>query len=105
MAVKKHVKTLTVSFPGGKRVDVEMDGKTVPTDQPKKDGGEDSAPAPFQLFLISIAACAGVYAQEFCHARKISTEGMKSTMQCDYDTDLKRFSKMTIELTLPEGFP
>ena len=51
--------TMIVTFPGGKRVDAEYDGFTIKTDQSPKGGGEGSAPQPFDLFLASIATCAG----------------------------------------------
>ena len=53
--------TMIVTFPGGKRVDAEYGGFTVRTDQPPQSGGEGSAPQPFDLFLASIATCAGIY--------------------------------------------
>ncbi|WP_091348654.1 OsmC family protein [Anaerobranca gottschalkii] len=40
-------------------------------------GGEGSAPTPFDLFLSSIATCAGVYALGFCQSKGLSTEGLK----------------------------
>lgn len=98
-------KVLTVEFAGGKRVDVKIDGKVVKTDQSRENGGEGSAPEPFDHFLAAIAACAGVYALEFCSARNISTEGMEFRMICERDEKLKRYATMTLELTLPRDFP
>lgn len=94
-----------VSFPGGKKADAEMEGTVVRTDQAVEDGGEGSAPQPFQLFLASIAACAGIYAVEFCNARKLSTEGMALTMACDFDREQRLYTEMTLDLRLPAGFP
>ncbi len=97
--------TVEVSFPGGKRVDAKIGDKIIKTDQPVKEGGEGSAPEPFRLFLASIATCAGGYALEFCRARNIPTDGMALTMTCDFDPEVKRYRKMTIDLKLPDGFP
>lgn len=36
------MKDITVTFPGGKRVDAHYDGRTVETDQSVKNGGEGS---------------------------------------------------------------
>ncbi len=36
------MKDITISFPGGKRVDAHYDGRTVHTDQSVKNGGEVS---------------------------------------------------------------
>jgi putative redox protein len=79
--------------------------QVVKTDQPVALGGEGSASNPFQLFLASIAACSGYYALEFCLSRGISTEGMRLTMEKDFDPKAKRLSRVALALTLPSGFP
>ena len=71
---------------------------------PKYDG-EGSAPEPFDLFLSSIACCAGIFALNFCQARKLSTEGLGLKMECVRDEQKKLFSRMNLILTLPDGFP
>jgi len=71
---------LEVSFPGGKRVDVRIRDFEIATDQPVKSGGEASAPQPFDLFLASMAACAGFYALNFCQSRTIPTAGLGLSM-------------------------
>ena len=57
---------MIVTFPGGARVDAQFGPHTIATDQPPQAGGEDSAPAPFALFLASIGTCAGIYVLGFC---------------------------------------
>lgn len=96
---------ITVSFPGGKRVDAQVGDLTVATDQPVELGGDGSAAAPFDLFLASIAACAGVYALGFCQARGLSTEGLGLVQRHTVDPDSHLVSRVTLELTLPVGFP
>ena len=96
---------LEVTFPGGKKVDAKIGKFVIKTDQAVWAGGEGSAPEPFQLFLASIATCAGIYALSFCQSRKINTEGMFLTMECEWDKERKRYRKFSINLKLPEGFP
>ena len=98
-------KIIDVSFPGGKRVDARIGETVIKTDQSLRNGGDESAPEPFQLFLASIATCAGIYALEFCLARKLSPEGLSLRMSCERDPEVKRYTSMTIDLRLPEGFP
>jgi len=98
-------KTIAVEFSGGKRVDARMDGVLIPTDQTTERGGEGTAPAPFQLFLASIATCAGIYALEFCQARELSSKGMALTMSYEWDEKKHAIEKMHIDLKLPPGFP
>lgn len=96
---------IEVSFPGNLKVEAKIGDFVVPTDQPEKSGGDNSAPNPFALFACSIATCAGFFAVKFCNSRKLSTEGMKLTMDYDWDKELKKYPKMTLQLTLPEEFP
>jgi putative redox protein len=96
---------LIVSFPGGKRVDARFKGFTVHTDQSPQGGGEGSAPEPFDLFLASIATCAGVYVKGYCDARSIPTEGLGLEMRVERDEARHRVARLALEIRLPEGFP
>ncbi len=97
--------TMTVSFPGGKRVDAEYDGFTIRTDQSPRGGGEGTAPQPFDLFLASIATCAGIYVKGFCDSRQIATEGLGLSMHVEPDPATHRIGRLVLEIHLPEGFP
>ncbi len=99
------IKTIEVGFPGGKRVDAIIDDRTIQTDQRAENGGEGAAPEPFELFLASIATSAGIYAHGFCQARDIGTVGLGLTMSCEKDLEAKLYKKISLKLTLPEGFP
>jgi len=96
---------IEVRFPGNLQVEAKIGDFVIATDQPEKSGGDGSAPSPFVLFASSIATCAGYFALKFCRAREIDTTGMKVKMSYDWDKEQKRYPKMTLELTLPEGFP
>lgn len=98
-------KRIEVSFPSGKRVDAHIENMTVPTDQPVANGGTGTAPEPFQLFLASIATCAGIYALEFCRTREIRTEGMVLILDYEMDEKNQVCRKLNIDLNLPAGFP
>jgi ribosomal protein S12 methylthiotransferase accessory factor len=99
---------IKITFPGGKRVDAEMNGFTIHTDQPLKYGGANSAPSPFDLFLASIGTCAGIYVLGFCDERKISTEHISLVQRLEYGKkeDGKTFlDKIVIEILVPPEFP
>ena len=97
--------TMIVSFPGGKRVDAEYGGFTIRTDQPPQGGGEVTAPPPFDLFLASIATCAGIYVKGYCDARGIATEGLGMEMRIEREPEKHRVVRLVLEIRLPEGFP
>ena len=96
---------IDVSFPGGKRVDARVGAFVVHTDQPSGQGGEGSAVAPFDLFLASLATCAGLYVLAFCQARGISTNGIGLRQQVEVDPATKLPSRIRLELSLPPSFP
>ena len=84
-------RTITVSFPGKLVVAAESGSFTIRTDQPEKSGGDNTAPSPSDLFIASVATCAG------------STMSLK--MAYDWNKETKRYGTFSIELKLPEGFP
>lgn len=98
---------MKITFPGGMKVNAELNGRVISTDQPVGDGGEGSAPTPYDYFLASVGTCAGVYVLSFCRQRRIATEGMSLTQRVEFVTDdgKRRLARVAIEITLPPGFP
>jgi len=99
------METIEVSFPGGKRIDAKVGDFTIQTDQPTRYGGKASAAAPFELFLASLATCAGIFAWNFCETRNISSDGLALKMECIDDEKLKMIGETRFYLTLPVDFP
>ena len=95
---------IRLSFPGGKRVEATMGGHHIVTDQTLAHGGDDSAPEPFELFLASLATCAGLYVVAFCQTRGISTEGLE-LVQRHVLNDGGLLTDVSMEIHLPREFP
>ncbi len=96
---------MKVTFPGGKRVDAEYKGFVIKTDQPVYAGGDGTAPAPFDLFMASIATCAGLYVLGFCQNRDIPLDEASVVMRIHKSAEKKMIEKIDIELQLPPEFP
>jgi ribosomal protein S12 methylthiotransferase accessory factor len=94
-----------ITFGGGKKVDAQVRGFTVSTDQPIADGGHNSAPSPFELFLASIGACAGFYVLSFCQARAIPTAGIKLMQTIHRNDTTHMVDRIDIDIALPADFP
>jgi ribosomal protein S12 methylthiotransferase accessory factor len=105
MTTTSALDEMTVSFPGGKRVEATYGELRIPTDQPPSNGGEGSAPAPFDLFLASLATCAGYYVLAFCQGRDIPTAGVALRCRWQRDPERHRVSSIRLEVVLPEAFP
>jgi len=96
---------IRVFFPGGKRVDADLGSRVIRTDQPTAKGGGGTAPGPFDLFLSSLATCAGFYVLSFCQTRGIPTDGIELVQHHQFDPVTHRLSHVEIDLELPPTFP
>lgn len=94
-----------VTFSGGLRVDARAGRHVIRTDQPIPAGGEDSAPAPFVLFLGSIATCAGIYVLQFCRQRGIPADGIRVVQRVEHKPSTGMIGKVTLEIQVPPEFP
>ncbi len=95
---------MTVTFPGGRRVNVSCGDFEIATDQSVKNGGDASAPEPFELFLASLASCAGAYVAGFCGRRDLSTADLRLSQRWERDSK-GRLAKITLHIEVPESFP
>ena len=96
---------LIVTLPGGKKVDAALGSHVIRTDQPVAAGGEDSAPAPFGLFLAAIGTCAGIYVAGFCQKRGLPTEGIRLLQRNHFDRETGALQKVDIDVEVPPTFP
>jgi ribosomal protein S12 methylthiotransferase accessory factor len=96
---------MKINFPGGKKVNAEYNGFTHKTDQPQAGGGENSAPQPFDLFLVSLGTCAGIYVLSFCQKRGIDMRGIELRQGMEYDPQTHLIGRIDIEIILPPSFP
>ncbi len=96
---------MTITFGGGLKVDAEVNGRVIQTDQPVKAGGEGSAPEPYTLFLASIGTCAGIYVLSFLKSHGLPTEGVHLVQRMAYDDATHRMAKIDLVIVVPAGFP
>ena len=97
---------MEVYFPGNKKVYASYKGFTVETDQPAGAGGDGTALAPFDLFLVSLGTCAGIFVLQFMQQRNLSTDGAGLTMRIvERDPESHLITKIDLEIKLPADFP
>ncbi|MCP6623421.1 OsmC family protein, partial [Klebsiella pneumoniae] len=92
-----------VTFPGGKKVNAELGGMVIPTDQPVESGGEGTAPSPYDYFLASIGTCAGFYVLAFCQQRGIATENISLRQAMEFTPTAdgrKKLSRVQMEIVV-----
>lgn len=96
---------LQVHFPGGLAVEASYRGFSIRTDQPEKYGGGGSGPPPFDLFLASIATCAGFYALQFLRKRDLPTDGLALSLEPITAEAGGRIGELKMTVDLPPDFP
>jgi len=97
-------KELIITLDGGRRVTAHIGGHQIRTDQPVSNGGEDSAPSPFDVFLASLGTCAGIFVQGFCATRGIDTGGIRIHELPHYDAQ-GTLKSVELAIDLPGDFP
>jgi len=96
---------MTMSFDGGMRVTAHYDGFAIATDQAVDDGGDASAPQPYDLFLASLATCAAFYVLRFCQKRDLSTDGIRVVQTWRREEGSKRMAQIALRIEVPDTFP
>jgi putative redox protein len=96
---------MEITFEGGKVVTAHTKSHSIRTDQPLDNGGENTAPSPFELYLASIGTCAGIYVKSFCDNRKIPTDRIKIIQKTEFSEETGLPVNITIDIKLPDDFP
>lgn len=96
---------IQVTLEEGQKVNARLGKHLVKTDQKEYAGGEDSAPAPFDYFLVSLATCAGIFIKVFCEKRGIDSSGIRLVQKHRTDPETRKLTGIDIEVRLPADFP
>ena len=96
---------MEITFDGGKVITAHLNGHTIRTDQPVRDGGSNTAPSPYDLFLASIGTCAGIYVKSFCDQRDIPSENITIIQSIEFDGQTRLPANIKLDIKLPDDFP
>ena len=96
---------MEIKLMGGQKIFADYKGFTIETDQSVKDGGDNSAPTPSDLFFVSLGTCSGLYALRFCEKRQIDTEKLKISMALQSNPKTHMVEKIVFKVNLPPDFP
>jgi putative redox protein len=96
---------LRVGHRGGDKFDINIRGHVVSVDQPVKDGGEDTAPTPTELFIASLASCVAFYARRYLTRHNLPTDGLAVDATFAMGAKPARVAGIQMRLIVPEGVP
>lgn len=89
---------------GERRFVVKVRDFEVATDLPERSGGGNTAPTPSELFVSSLAACAGVYAVSYLNTAGFKAEGLSIDVDWDIaEEGKKRISRVDLTVKVPNA--
>jgi uncharacterized OsmC-like protein len=95
-----------VNFLDGETYEIGMRNHRVLVDQPERDGGDDRAPTPTELFVGSLAACVAFYAGRYLSRHGHHREGLHVHADFTMSTDRPaRVASIRVTLRPPADFP
>ena len=95
---------MKITFPGNKKVNVEVKGFNILTDQKKENGGDASAPTPIDLFLASLGSCSGVFVLNFLKMHLLP-ETVYLTLNPVWNINEYVIERIELVIHLPHDFP
>ena len=96
---------MRVAHRGGDKFDINVRGHTITVDQPVRDGGDDTAPTPTELFIASLASCVAFYARRYLARHNLPTDGLAVEATFDMGSRPARVSGIDLRLIVPDGVP
>ena len=96
---------MKINFPEGKKVNVTYDNFLIKTDQKIQNGGDNTNPDPFSLFIASIGACTGFYVLSFCQERKIDTKNIFLKLDTKKNIEKNLIDEININILADKSFP
>ena len=96
---------IKITFPGNAKIDAEIEGFKIQTDQAEESGGDGSAPEPFMFFLASLGTCAGIYVKRFCDRRNIPADDYYLTQRSTFNQEKGIIDTFYIDIHVDETFP
>ncbi len=96
---------MKITFPGNLKVDAHYKNFIIHTDQKISEGGDETAPEPFSLFLSSIGTCTGIYILRFCQERNIPTKNLSLQLTFNKNQTTHFIDNIKISIQTPPNFP
>ena len=88
-----------------KKLEMEIRGHKVMTDQTINGGGDDTAPTPTEFMIASLAACIGVYAVNYAESRNVPLDSLTVDVETERAKNPTRISRFDLTVTIPPSFP
>ena len=96
---------ITISRADGSKFDVRVRGHQVASDMSIKDGGQDAAPSPVELFAGSLGVCIAMMVQNYCDRHGYTDGDVGVSLTLELADSPKRVGAIVVDVELPNGLP
>ena len=97
--------SVEVDYDGRDRLQIRIRGHELLADQPIEAGGDDLGPTPTEMFVASLLACVGFYAERYLRRHELPTEGLRVTGAFSMGDTPARVESVDVHVRVPEGIP
>lgn len=94
-----------VDHKGGDLFEIAVRQHLLHVDQPRADGGDDSAATPTELFVAGLASCVAFYARRFLLRHELPTDGLGVTATFTMADRPARVGEIVVSIDVPRGVP
>ena len=102
MTQKTYVSRIEVHHESGDRFRINVGGHAIVVDQP---GSGDAGPTPTELFVASLAACAGFYARRFLSRHGLADGELVVSCEFGWAADHTRVEAIDVRIETARGVP
>lgn len=95
--------SLTVTYRGGTRYDIQSGPHTIISDQAIEDGGTDAGPTPVDLFAGSLATCVAYYVGQYCRRHQVPHDGFAVVVDYEMAEQPHRVGAFRLQLKFPQS--
>ena len=92
---------LKIKYLGGHRFETVARRHRLTSDQPLENNGADDGATPPELFLFSLASCAGYYAAAYLNARALPAEELEIHVSGVKGDRPARFTSISLDVVAP----
>lgn len=103
MRTSKH--SVVAMSNGGLAMSVAVREHVVPTDQPVRSGGEDSAPTPLELLSAALVSCIALYIHKYCDAHSLIAIGLAVEVKPLWKEAPGRIARFDVIVHMPDTIP
>lgn len=94
---------MKVEFSGKRKFTIKIREHEITTDLPEKQGGDNTAPTPTELFVSSLGACVGLYVSRYLETAKLDPSGLSINMDWDFSENKKKVGYVNFSISAPKA--